>query len=212
MFEKHPKKTGAHWIQTYKGGVYDYGSAEGSTRITIGTLAHSLAHTNRFLSHSRFRWTVAEHSLLVAEIGCQLLRSPEEIAFVDPYLMIHDAHEAFLGDMPAPLKRFIAQEYGFDFKELERSADVRIRKDLGLKVATPVWVKEIIQEADVYALKLERDAFMASDHEWVIDDIILPAGIDIKINRELPPQRMARKFQNALLKAIKGHQDVADRF
>lgn len=206
------KTGGSYWTQTYKGGVYDYRSAADSTKITVGTIAHSLAHMRRFLCHSRWNYSVAEHSVLVATIGEQLLTDPMQRIRARPYLLLHDAHEAFVGDMPAPLKRYIKEEYGFDFKELEHQADVRIRRDLGLPVSIPVWMKEIIGEADLYALKLEREAFMASNHEWTIDAIAIPSNIRIPIQQPTPGSKFSRIFQNAIVGAIKEYNANASNW
>lgn len=162
------------WIQTFGGNVYDYSSKTKSDKITIKMISHPLARMYRFLCHSKARWSVAEHSILVRDIGFALLSDPSEKCIADPYLLLHDAHEAFVGDMPAPLKKYLKHYHNFNFKTLEQDADIRIRFDLGLETSPPTWVQELIREADLYALKLERESFMASKHEWVIDDVAIP--------------------------------------
>jgi len=193
------------WIQTHNGGVYDYDSSENSTPITPHTIAHSLARTYRFRGHSRYRWTVAEHSLLVRNIGMQLLSSNEERLLAAPYLLLHDAHEAFLGDMPAPLKKYLREKYKFDMTQMEKLTDKRIRKDLKLNPPNG-WVLALIGEADIYALKLEREAFMASKHEWVIDEIKIPIDIKVALEKELSAQTLTRVFRNAIQDAIHATQ------
>lgn len=165
------------WIQTVKEGVFNYSDPKLSTPITPLTIAHPLARIPRFNAHSRKPWFVAEHSILVAQIGERLLTDPKEQRYARPFLLLHDAHEAFVGDMPAPLKRYLKQVKGFDMGEVEHAIDMRIRKDLLLP--EPVaWCVALIKEADIYALKIERGTFMESRHEWVIDDVKLPASLD----------------------------------
>jgi uncharacterized protein len=194
----------AYWIQT-RTGVYDFRSAQISTKITLLDIAHPLSRIVRFGGHSRLRWTVAEHSMFVNEIGMQLLSSKEDQRIASPYLLLHDAHEAFVGDMCAPLKKYLAAIKGFNFKEIEAESDRRIRLDLRLPPSPPSWVNELISEADVYALKLERDAFMASKHEWVIDEVKIPSNLNVSLKGELPPNRLTRKFTREIEQAIRDY-------
>lgn len=64
--------------------------------INLDDIAHALAHTNRFIGHARRPYSVAEHSINVA----RLLPEPIKI-----YGLMHDAHEAYIGDISTPMKR-----------------------------------------------------------------------------------------------------------
>lgn len=189
------------WIQTVNRGVYDYTSAKNSTPVTAHTIAYSLARTYRFRGHSRHRWTVAEHSMFVRDIGLQLIADPVEKLMAAPYLLLHDAHETFLGDIPAPLKTYLREKKNIDLKFLELEADKRIYTDLKL-LAPPGWVVSLISEADIYALKMERDAFMASKHEWVIDEVKIPSHIKCDSFDHRATQPLTREFCKQIEQAI----------
>ncbi len=71
--------------------------------VWIGDIAHALAHINRFGGHTDTPYSVAEHSLGVANM---LLRSTGDTRTA-LFGLLHDASEAYLGDMVRPLKRQI---------------------------------------------------------------------------------------------------------
>lgn len=67
----------------------------------IETIAFSLAHINRYTGHAG-TYSVATHSVLVAKM------LPDHLKLAG---LLHDASEAFLGDVSAPLKAIIGPEY-----------------------------------------------------------------------------------------------------
>lgn len=64
-------------------------------------LAHALANLCRFGGHCRF-FSVAQHCVQVAE----LVEPEQRLA-----ALLHDAHEAYLGDVVRPLKKMLGPEY-----------------------------------------------------------------------------------------------------
>ncbi len=76
-------------------------------QIFIEDIAYSLARTFRFGGHSEE--TVAQHSCLVAELSATNLagRSAAEAMLAG---LMHDAAEAYIGDIPTPLKRLLGKQ------------------------------------------------------------------------------------------------------
>lgn len=72
---------------------------------SIDDIAHGLANTCRWGGQCRDFYSVAQHSIRVA------IRLPLEFRFAG---LLHDASEAFMLDMPRPIKRQLAR-----YKELE---------------------------------------------------------------------------------------------
>lgn len=72
--------------------------------IDLEDIAHALAHTNRFTGHARRPYSVAEHSINVARF------LPEPIKI---YGLLHDAHEAYIGDISTPFKGALDWAPGF---------------------------------------------------------------------------------------------------
>lgn len=69
--------------------------------IDIADIAYSLANTNRWGSHAKPQISVAQHSVMVADA---LLRCGAS-QMVQLQGLFHDAAEAYLGDVPTPIKR-----------------------------------------------------------------------------------------------------------
>jgi len=93
------------WISTYTGGRFDFDNLR-PEQVKIEDIAHSLALTNRFNGHTKFPYSVAQHSIL-----CAHLINDRRLAFD---ALMHDATEAYMPDLSSPLKRFLPE-----FKELE---------------------------------------------------------------------------------------------
>src|SRR5271168_1922937 len=63
--------------------------------IHIEDIAHSLANTNRFNGHCRYQLNDAEHSMTVSHFV------PDDYKLE---ALLHDASDAYLGDMVGPVK------------------------------------------------------------------------------------------------------------
>jgi len=64
-------------------------------QIKLIDIAHSLSMTNRFNGHTQFPYSVAQHSLAVAE----MVDAPYKLG-----ALLHDAGEAYIGDIITPVK------------------------------------------------------------------------------------------------------------
>ena len=86
---------GARFFLTYTGRrVHPFDPNPGE--ISIFDIARSLSHMCRFYGHTDAFYSVAQHSVLVSQ------HVPNEDAL---WGLLHDAAEAYLGDMAAPIKR-----------------------------------------------------------------------------------------------------------
>lgn len=86
------------------GGRYIDLTAPRPEDVTLSDVAGALSKTCRFAGHVRRFYSVAEHAVLVSGI-VESVRP--DLAF--PALH-HDSHEAYLGDVPTPLKRALGAE------------------------------------------------------------------------------------------------------
>lgn len=84
-------------IRTYTGLMVDPFDMRPED-INITDIAHALSMTCRYGGHSSSFYSVAEHSVLVS------FALPRELAL---WGLLHDAAEAYLGDVPSPIKRLL---------------------------------------------------------------------------------------------------------
>ena len=118
------------WIRTYTGRrfYYDYRNV-----FDIKDIAVALSRECRFQNHTDYPYSVAQHSVLVS-LNCP--DAPLEG-------VMHDAPEAYLGDIPTPLKRTL-RERGVTFlDDLEARTLEEMSKQYGFRYPLPPSVKEI---------------------------------------------------------------------
>lgn len=105
--------------------------------IHIEDIAHSLAQINRFNGHANFPVSVAQHSLLV----CDLVLSEFKLE-----ALMHDAAEAYVGDIVTPMKHEL-----IDVQSWEHNINCVIKKRFKLSDHGFVHIKL----ADERALEIE---------------------------------------------------------
>jgi hypothetical protein len=121
--------------------------------------AHALAQNNRFTGNAARPYSVAEHSLLVAEILEREFKAPPIVRFGGLH---HDGHESITGDVSTPDKIII----GPAWSRYERPWARACRQRWGL-LDTFDQHGALIKRADLIALATERRDLMP-DHpdEW----------------------------------------------
>jgi hypothetical protein len=114
------------WIQTYS-GIKFYPLDPRPEDVSIVDIAHALGNVCRFAGHVSEHYSVAQHSVLVSQ-----LVPPEDALWG----LMHDAAEAYTGDLPRPIKKQIPQWAGIENRLLDVIAQ---RFNLRLPVPTSVW-------------------------------------------------------------------------
>jgi 5'-deoxynucleotidase YfbR-like HD superfamily hydrolase len=132
------------YIETASGKLYHFLNPQ-PDEIVIEDIALALANKCRFGGHSDF-YSVAEHSVLVA------LRLPPGLQLAG---LLHDASEAYLGDIPSPIKDVLP-----DYKKLENINQTAIEQKFGLDLSMDDFKK--IKMADLAALRTEAHYLMTS--------------------------------------------------
>jgi hypothetical protein len=131
------------WILTTSGRVFPLRDPRPDD-VDPRDLAHALSHLCRFGGHAREFYSVAQHCLLVSRLV------PPEFALAG---LLHDAAEAYLGDVVSPLK---GELYRYRLLE-ERIAGV-IERRFGLD-SLALSAPEVVA-ADRQALAIEVRCFL----------------------------------------------------
>lgn len=163
------------WMQTYTGEAV-YPLSLRPQDVDIRDIAHSLSMQCRYAGHSQRFYSVAEHSVHVARFCRQY--GPE--AALEG--LLHDATEAYIVDVPRPIKPFLT-----GYKEAERRVSHAIAERFDLYMAGH---PSIVHEADNRILHDERAALMAPcSRDWSLTG--QPLGVTIEC---WSPDRAEREF------------------
>lgn len=154
------------WSQSRHGRVIDMVEPRAAD-VDFHEMALTLAHINRFNACTEKPISVAQHLLIAA------LAAPVELR---PWVLLHDAHEAVIGDIITPVvaalddlyrRRFLREMKSIEWtKPSVILGELKIRHDVAIHAAAglPMPTDEQrlgIHEADRRALVTERRDFLA---------------------------------------------------
>lgn len=163
------------FIETYSGRKFYLEDPQ----FSIFDIAAALEKTCRFGGHIRGGfYSVAAHSVLVALIM-------EEEGWGEPLEgLLHDAPEAYIGDMPTPFKQYLP-----DFQKVHDRLDVAVRQQFGL---LPYKTRGC-GGADTVALLVEAKHLQQSGGLWIQASMEVP-----KEYRDLVAKYSLRYFEDKL--------------
>jgi hypothetical protein len=174
------------YMQTYSGmKFYPLSENFDYSKILLVDIAHALSQICRYAGHTNNFYSVAEHSMVMAK----LFPEHKKIA------LLHDAAEAYFGDLPRPIKNAIPA-----FKYHEHNLLSHIFNMAGIAFNEDTIA--LIEQMDLMMLALERKSvkIMNGMHlSWgsLIDSIDLP---DYDFN--CYPPRVAKDLFHTELKAM----------
>ena len=126
------------------------------SEISIEDIAHALSNQCRFSGHCRSHYSVAEHSIRVSKLLADWGESPS----IQLWGLLHDASEAYLVDIPTPLK--ISAAFAA-YRDAERRLQIAICQKFGL----PLLMPEAVRRADAVLLATEaRDLMPFRPEHW----------------------------------------------
>ena len=161
------------------------------SQIHIDDIAHGLAHQCRFNGQTNQFYSVAQHSVIVASI------LPPELKLAG---LLHDAAEAYLGDIVQPLKALLPE-----FEQIES----RFSKVIGERFNVDLTHHDLVKKADLIALATERRDLMPMEIvEWDSLIGVNPLRHHIKA---LNPDQAKASFINHYLKLTSKTQQKASR-
>jgi hypothetical protein len=161
--------------------------------IEVSDIARALANTCRFGGHSKAFYSVAQHSVIVCELLEARGATPDELMAA----LLHDAAEAYLGDLPHPLKH--RSELGAAFMAAEQRLEAVIVERFALPDASAR-----IKPLDRALLATERRTFSEVTWHWPELDGAEDLGLELEA---WPPDRAREAFLAAYerIAAARGH-------
>jgi hypothetical protein len=141
------------WCQVY-GGRQFWPFDPRPEDVRVEDVAHALALQCRFGGHCREHYSIAQHSVLVSHV-----LAPLGLALVG---LLHDASEAYLVDVPRPIKRAPGMEA---YRRVGRDVQAVINRRFGL----PPLAHELsdVHDADEIVLATEaRDLMAPPPRAW----------------------------------------------
>lgn len=164
-------------IMLHSGAWFDF-CAPAESNFTIEDIAHGLSNICRYSGQCRSFYSVAEHSLLVSEVA----------EGYEYEALLHDAAEAFLGDITRPLKQMLPE-----FKRIEAEVERAILDRFGVTGAIPAQVKQ----ADLRVLAAEQRQIMPEGTDgWVRGQKVEPAPVVVRhLAPEIAKEEFLRRFE-----------------
>jgi 5'-deoxynucleotidase YfbR-like HD superfamily hydrolase len=146
-YQKLPPKG---YITTFTGKQFYFESPIENDSICIEDIAHALSMICHFGGHTQQFFSVAQHSVLVAQAAAL---DGFDIPF-QRWALLHDAAEAYLGDMTRPLKKLLP-----DYSILEKRVMAAIAHTFRLELLSAE-SQAHLKRLDDSILKLEARRFM----------------------------------------------------
>jgi len=139
------------WIRTFSGGQVFFFEPERSN-IEFKDISHGLSLLCRFNGATKSFYSVAQHSVIVAENVYKETKN-KSLAYT---ALMHDAAEAFISDVPSPFKKFFQ-----DFSECEKRMEIWLAQRFGFGFP----FGDLIKKHDLTALSTEmRDLMLVQDN------------------------------------------------
>lgn len=147
-------------------------------QIDISDIAHGLAFQCRFNGQTTRFYSVAQHSLMVAAI------LPDYLKLAG---LLHDAAEAYVGDVIQPLKQLLPE-----FHLIEH----RFMQVIGLRLGINLGHHAEVKKADLIALATEkRDLLPRERNRWPeLEGIVPLSRLTLPMSAEQAEEAFTRMF------------------
>lgn len=145
-----------YFIKLCDGSLHDL-SSPWRTVPSITVIAHSLANICRWTGHTNRFYSVAEHSMRVANLVPERYRLQA---------LLHDAAEAYIGDVATPLGRLIGPEW----QHIKLDHDRWIWNSFISKQHFMDWAPEV-KHADAVMLATEARDLMGGGWDGLVDPL-----------------------------------------
>lgn len=152
------------WMRTFSGRRF-YPLAPRAEDLHLLDIAHALSHQCRFAGHVQEFYSVAQHSVIVSH----MLEEEGHPPLTALTGLLHDAPEAYLMDLPTPVKRLMPE-----YRQAEDRLWAVIRERFQLED-----LGDVVKRADLLALAAEARDLMGDPQDWEILRGLKPPGWNI---------------------------------
>lgn len=132
-----------HTISTHVGVAFDFSNPT-AEQIVVEDIAQALSNICRYGGHVERPYSVAQHAVFVRDLVIQA--GHPELGFA---ALHHDSHEAYIGDMPTPLKVMVGEEYA----TIQDTVNRVVAEALNIDVVD--FTHDVVKAADYRALEIE---------------------------------------------------------
>ncbi len=168
------------WLQTYSGKRVSVLNPQ-PEQIDINDIARGLSFQCRFNGQTTFFYSVAQHSFM----GSQLASKYSLDKTLAKRFLLHDATEAYVGDLIRPVKRALPE-----FKTIEK----RFKKAIALKFGIPEEDDEEVHYLDNLMLAWEKKYLLPNSSAWPDLPPLYPSTRFYKFTC-LPPEKIRKAFR-----------------
>ncbi|MCK9279211.1 MAG: hypothetical protein M0P71_01095 [Melioribacteraceae bacterium] len=154
-------------------------------KIEIEDIAHSLSKICRYNGHSSVFFSVAMHSIIGMMIidfldskgilPIVILKNKNFKECLKRAFLMHDAHEAYVCDLPRPIKAYL-KSVGFDYGEFENKYAIKINEAFNIYITDEI--TKIVDEIDnlmgliesemLYSMKIDGGWFKGEPSDYCI--------------------------------------------
>lgn len=159
--------------------------------IDVLDIAVSLARQCRFSGHLPHHYSVAQHSLNCLLLATHVYAGQHVMALA---ALLHDAHEAYLGDINGSARKLLTRMFGVDWSRVERHFNDALTEKFGLPEMTFHYSGTNTVDKTVLALE---DEALGLGYGLKIDDEFLSPSDRRKISFNFGPME---------------HNEVVDHF
>lgn len=157
-------------------------------QIALGDIAGGLSRICRFGAQSTRFHSVAQHAILVSQLVVDA--GHPELALS---ALHHDSHEAYVCDIPSPLKRKLRDAGQTLYDEVCDAVDLAIHAALGLAMPSSDAV-EMIKQADQTALMIEAADLLLDSGAGIAKATGLAMELPGQLGDSLAPDRARAAF------------------
>ena len=187
-----------HWITTYTGRKFRLWDPD-PEMIDLRDISAGLSKICRFAGQIDRFYSVAEHSLNVWRL-CEPLNPDPNTQIA---CLLHDAAEAYIGDLPTPLKRLLA-DAGFPIDLLEDRILAAVWRRFGIEMNADLWDQVMRHDRQMLAREVRRLVPAAIDWESPIDRLSVGWEEFARWNsiRFLDPETARMEFERTAMELL----------